>query len=273
MADKEPGGEEVAEAEVALEEGAAQAGNEEEQQQDEPEAIRTLASEMGWAPKDQFKGDPNDWKPASDFIKAGRDINRSLSRELKGVRDQVSRMERVSSELLRDKLAERDSYWAGIQAEAVKDGDQAKVNRAMEERIKIRDQRQAPTDETPPETADFMERNKAWFGTDPLATVRARQICQDLAKEGLPYAEQLRQTERAIRKEYPEHFAPAAKAPAAVQTGGARNANPSSRVKGFADMPAESQKMARSYLEDHGIPLEKYAESYWADQANQRRVG
>jgi hypothetical protein len=241
-------------------------------EEQEPEAVVTLASELGWKPKDQFRGDPDDWRPAADFIRASRDINQSLSRELRGVRDQVTRMERVSSELLRDKLAERDAYWASQQAKAVEDGDSAAVDRIVSKRIELR--QSAPVaDDTPPETVDFMERNKAWFGKDRLATLRAREVCGQLAKEGVSPAEQLRDAERAVRKEFPELFpAPAKQAPG-VQTATSRNATPANRRKGFADMPAESQQMAVQYQKDHGIPKEKFAESYWADVEKNRRVG
>jgi hypothetical protein len=276
VADEELSGTEAAEAEAApAEEGAPPAETTEttETEQEEPEPIRQLASELGWAPKESFKGDPNEWKPASDFIRASRDINRSLSRELRGVRDQVSRMERVSSQLLSDKLAERDAYWADVQSKAVEDGDQAAVNRAVNERIKLK-QSAPPTDPgPPPETHDFVQRNKAWYGVDPLATFRAQQVTEALAARGISADEQLRQAERAVRKEFPELFPPPPKPPAGVQTGAARNAAPSSRKKGFADMPAESQAMAKQYQKEHGIPLEKFAASYFADIENSRRVG
>jgi hypothetical protein len=270
MADEEL---DATEAEGALDapvEEAAETQQTEEQQ--EPEAVITLAAELGWKPKEEYRGDPNDWKPAADFIRASRDINQSLSRELRGVRDQVTRMERVSSELLRDKLAERDAQWAAKQAQAVEDGNNPEVDRIVSKRIELR--QMAPVvDDTPPETVDFMERNKAWFGKDRLATLRAREICGQLAKDGVPPAEQLRDAERAVRKEFPELFpAPAKQAPG-VQTATSRNANTASRRKGFADMPAESQQMAVQYQKDHGIPKEKFAESYWNDIEKSRRVG
>jgi hypothetical protein len=269
MADEELTAAEAEGAVVASEEEAAEAQQIEEQ---EPEAVVSLASELGWKPKDQYRGDPNDWKPATDFIRASRDINQSLSRELRGVRDQVSRMESVSSQLLRDKLAERDAYWANQQAEAVKDGDHAAVDRIVSERLKIR-QEAVPVDDTPPETQDFIERNKAWFGKDRLATMRAREICGQLAKDGVPPAEQLRDAERAIRKEYPELFPTPAKQAPGVQTATSRNASTTSRKKGFADMPSESQQMAISYEKEHGVKREKFAESYWADVEKGRRAG
>jgi hypothetical protein len=82
--------------------------------------------------------------------------------------------------------------------------------------------------------------------------------------------DQLAQVERAIRKEYPEHFTPAAKPPPSTQTGAARNANASNRQKGFADMPADSQRIALDFEKRLGVPKEQTAQSYWAEQGVKR---
>lgn len=246
---------------------------------DGSDPIAALASEMGWVPKDQFRGDESEWKPAADFIKAGRDISRSMSKELRSLRDEVSRVTRTSASLAEtiaaEKVAERDDYWRRVQQAAVEKGDQDTVEKAVAERAKLKVEASAPTDQAiPPETRDFVDRNKTWFHVDHLATMRAQEICDRLAKQGVSIPEQLAQAERAIRKEFPEHFPPPAKQPASVATATSRHANPSRKEKGYADMPAESQAMARDYLKRHGIPIETFAKSYWGDPANQeRKVG
>lgn len=246
-------------------------GENNEQQADPVEA---LAREIGWAPKDEFRGDETEWKPAAEFIKASRDINRSISRELRGLKEQFGRVTSVTDQIIADKIAERDAYWQNVHAKAVEDGDHVAASRAVEERIKLKDEAPKPHDNSiPPETEGFIERHKAWFGKDPLATTRAKQIAADLAKEGYDTAAQLAQVERAIKKEFPEHFAPPAKQPPGVQTAAQRNAGQGSGKKGFVDMPAESQALARDMLERQGVPLEDFARRYFIEQAKHRRVG
>jgi hypothetical protein len=282
VADEVPGGTAAAEAEESREE-VVEGQEQQQEEQAEPEAITALASEMGWVPRDQFRGDPDDWKPATDFIRTGKDIQRGLSRELRGVRDEVSRISRTSADLaeqVRERaVAERDAYWARVQAKGVEEGKQDVVDRAVDERMKIRVEAEkakdtAPDNGPPPETAAFVERHKAWFNVDSLATMRAQEICDQLAKRGVAIPEQLQQAERAIRKEFPELFPKSAKQPAGVQTGQSRSSGgSSSKARGYADMPAESQAMARDMLDRHGIPLEKTAESYWKEAEKQRKVG
>lgn len=248
-----------------------------EEQQVDP--IEALASEMGWTPQDQFRGPAEKWKPADEFIRASRDINQNLHREIRSLRDQFGRMEstsaRLTEQIVTDKLAERDAYWKRVHAQAVEKDDPALAERAVEERIKIATEAKtttsAPTNGMPPETAAFIERNKTWWDKDPLAQMRAQEICDQLAKRGVAIPDQLSQAERAIRREFPEHFPAPSKAPASTQTAASRAAATSRGKKGFADMPAESQAMARDYNKRHGIPLEKFAESYWGDM--ERKVG
>lgn len=236
-----------------------------------PDPIEALAAEMGWAPKDQFRGDADEWKPAAEFIRAGRDINRNLSKELRGLRDQVNRITTTSSQLLADKIAERDAYWAGQHAKAVEEGDVDAAERAATERFKLKQAQPDPASVKPPETVEFESRNQ-WFGKDPGATARAHEIAERLAKLGYDIPTQLTEVESTLRRERPELFPKAAKTPASVQTAATRSAQTSSRAKGFADMPSESQKMALEYEQRHGIKRDDFAKSYWADQAKQRRA-
>lgn len=249
---------------------------EEEPEQPEapaPDPIAELASKMGWAPKDQYRGDPDEWKPADEFILASKDINRNLSKELRSVRDGLSRMERTHSQILEDKLAEKDAYWRNVHARAVEEGNVELAERAMTERVTLKQAAPQPSNDMPSETQDFIARHKTWWEGDPLARVRAEEIAASLAQRGVPVPEQLRQVERAIKKEFPEHFPAPAKAPAAVQTSQTRNANVSSRVKGFSDMPSEAQRAAVEFERKHGIKRDGYAKSYWEDAGKSRRVG
>lgn len=238
----------------------------------QPDAIETLASEMGWVPEGEYRGD-REWKPAAEFIKAGHDITRTVSKQLRSVQDELRRVTSASSQILADELAKKDAHWQGVHRQAVEDGNVPLAERASEERSKLK--QQAPADNAePPETQDFRKRHSAWFGVDRVATMRAMEVAERSRQLGASPTEQLEDAERVIRQEYPKLFPVAAKRPAGVQTAAARNANNSSGKKGFADMPQASQDMAREYLSRHGVPLEKFAESYFADPANhERKVG
>jgi hypothetical protein len=168
-------------------------------------------------------------------------------------------MSGVTSQIIEDKVAERDAYWKSQFNQAVEDGDTEKANALLEQRPKPQSTDTGPD----PQVVEWVGKHP-WYNTDPLAQARAREISDRL--KHLPVPEQLKQVERAIRKEFPEHF-PKAKDPPGVQTGATRNANPSNRAKGFNDMPPASQQMARDMVKRHpDLTLEAIAKSYWTDK-------
>jgi hypothetical protein len=236
-------------------------------QQQQPDPYADLASEMGWKPKEQWQGPEDAWKPAKDFILAGRDINQSLSRELKGVREQIDRLTHTSSQIMQDKVAERDAYWQQQMTQAVEDGDTAKAL----ELAQRRPQAQPQNGGADPAVARWIADN-SWYDTHPRAKALAAEVSDRLARQGFDTATQLSEARAEVQQRYPELFGTPAKQPPATQTGASRNPAPSNRVKGFADMPQDSQRMAREYEKQFGVKPEDFAKSYWADQASQRSV-
>lgn len=238
-----------------------------EQPDDTPEPIANLAKELGWVPKEEFRGEPDKWKPAEQFIRDGREIQQSTSRELRSLREQFDRFGNVIETVAQDRVAAARTQWEAEMARAVEDGDtDAALKLARQEPVA----KAAPANGgADPAVAQWVSKNP-WFNADPLARARAEEVSNRLAH--LPVAEQLAQVERAIRKEFPEHFPAPAKPPPATQTGQSRNPNPSNRVKGFNEMPQASQQMARDMVKRHpDLTLEAIAKSYWADQEGVKR--
>lgn len=225
---------------------------------DTPEPIANLARDLGWTPKTEWQGDPDKWKPAEQFIRDGRDIQQSTARELRSVREQLDRIGNVTTSIVRDKVAERDAYWKQQFNQAVEEGD---TERAAELAAKCPTGEQQGPD---PVAAAWVAKNE-WFNTDPLAQARAKELSEKLSY--LPVADQLAQVERAIRKEFPEHFPAPAKPAPATQTAQGRNAIPGNRVKGFADMPQASQQAAIEMERLNGVKRDDFAKHYWANEA------
>jgi hypothetical protein len=220
-----------------------------------------LAAEMGWTPKDQWQGDPDKWKPADQFIRDGRDIQQTTSRELRAMREQVERLSSTSAQILQDKLAEQAAQWEARFNQAVEDGDTATAAKLAEQRPSAAPQQAVTAD---PTVQAWVAKNE-WFTKDPLAQARAAEISDRLKHLSVP--DQLAQVERAIRKEFPEHFPAPTKPPPATQTGATRAANPGNRVKGFADMPQASQQAALDFERLNNVPKDEFAKRYWANEA------
>lgn len=270
MAEETPALEEGKEPQGAPDTGAEEAPQT-EQADETPEAIVDLARKAGWTPKDEFKGNPEKWKPAEDYLLFGKDNARSMSREMRGLRDQIDRLSRTSATIMEDRLAAQEAHWKAVHEKAVKDDNFDLAERALGERVKITQAKASqPSNEQPPETAEFVERHKSWFGVDRLATLEAKQVAEALARDGEPVTVQLREAERAVKRKFPELFSQGKPAPGVAATR-TRTAGTTSREKKYADMPPESRAMADDYFRRHKLDKEDFAKSYWADAANQER--
>jgi hypothetical protein len=235
--------------------------------QQEADRLEQIAAKHGWSPKEQWKGDPEAWKPADAFIETTFDINKGFKRTIKGFEEQLAGVARATSTLMEDRLKERDDFWRTKHREAVEAGDVEAAEEALTERGKVQTQVQEAARAAPPrEAADFVERHASWWNKDIAATERAQELCDRFAKRGFSVGEQLTETERVLKKEYPELFPAAAKPQAQVSAPGSRTATTSNRAKGWNDIPAESRKILSEFGEKHSIPEAKLAESFWKQQ-------
>lgn len=228
----------------------------------EPVTLEGLAGEMGWRPKDDWKGDPTKWKPAHDFMRATVDVNHKLSNRLKGVEDQLARVARTSVSITEREVAKERDRLVKEREEAFDAGDREAFVRADRELAKVVEVAAPPV---PDETHSFVERNANWFQKDKEATAWAVNRANELASTGLGPARQLAIVEREAKAMFPEFFEaekPKAKA-APLNTPGARSAV--SAKKGFASLPADAQKAALDFEAKRGINREEYAKIYYEE--------
>lgn len=232
--------------------------DEDQQEEREPTASE-IAARMGWRPKDEWQGDPEAWKPADKFILDGGDIQKTTSRELKAVRDQLDRIGNVTETIIQDKVAQARSEWEAKIRQAAIDGDEEATLALARQQPGAPQQRNGAD----PTVAAWVAQ-RPWMNTDPAAAAVARAVSEQYAS--LPVERQLEEAEKAVRARFPEHFPRAAKDPPATQTGSSRKAAPSNKIKGFADMPDDAQKLARDYEDRLNVKKEDFAKSYWRNR-------
>ncbi|MFV2058128.1 MAG: hypothetical protein ACC707_16805, partial [Thiohalomonadales bacterium] len=54
----------------------------------EENQIEERAFKMGWVPKEDFKGNPDMWRPAADFVERGETMIPFLNRRIRGLEQQ-----------------------------------------------------------------------------------------------------------------------------------------------------------------------------------------
>ncbi len=244
-----------------------------EQPEEEPDPVAGIAQEMGWVPKEKFKGKEDDWKPAAEYIREGKTIQKTMARDLKDMRHQMDTMAKTSSAILQERLNDERQRIAQQYQQAVEDGDPDKAWKASNRLQEINTQEQQAHNQGPaPEAQEWVQRN-AWFNTHPIATAMAMKVADLHAQQGQPAYKQLEAAEHEVRRAYPELFGQARqdKAAPSVASPGSRSASPSNKSKGFSDMPRPAQDVARDMV-DRGVikSVDDYSRNYWASEGKAR---
>lgn len=267
MADEEQNAPEDGELTSAppAEDGGQQPPPEDDGEPPAPPSIEDIAREIGWMPREEFRGDPAQWRPADEFIRQGHQIQRGLSRDLKELRSSVDTITATNSQMMRDALARQKNELLARYEQAVDEGDPAAAFRLSQEITTVDSKLRTPAapQGPSPDALAFAERHASWFNKDPLATERAVKLCARLEAEGYSEAYQLAAAEKTIKEEFPNLFRQQKAAPGVNQPG--RPVARSNGKQGFAQLPPEAQKAATRFAEEHGIPKDVYAANYFAN--------
>jgi len=250
---------------VVLDDTSADETVQDESEPPAPPSIEDLASSMGWTPKDSWRGSPDKWRPAHEFLRKTVDYNHNLKSSVDSLKAQIDNISRTSGELLAQRIEEERAKLRGEWQEAFEEGNAEKFQQ-VDAKLKQLDAKAQPAPQsTPPEVQDFVERNSTWFQKDKEATAWAINRADELARQGLSPAKQVQIVEREAKGLFPEYFEqpkPKAKeAPLSVP--GARGSRPA--AKGFAALPPEAKKIAAD-LEARGVgSKEDYARIYFEE--------
>lgn len=239
--------------------------------------IIAKAEKMGWTPKDQFKGDPDKWRPADEFVERGENM-------LPLLRSQVKRQERQIAELsatVKDftehlSKTEKRAYDKALadlkeaRAAAIKAGDGETFDKVDDAIADLKDKmkpREAPQNDgaiPPEEFATWLARNP-WANDKKLQHV-GHGIAEALVADG----ETARGTDlldlvaKEIKQRYPEKFENPRRNTAAAVEGAAPPRK--SGGKTYADLPAEARaacdRMARNGYADKPKEMAEFKAAY-----------
>lgn len=238
---------------------------------DDP-AVVALAQEIGWTPREEYDGPPEKWKPASEFIRAGRDYQRAYREQIDGLNRKIDTIARTSASIVEDKVRERVAELAQRHQKAVDDGDPEKAFELASEISTITSNVGGPPQPSP-EAQSWVERNSTWFQKPghELASIRAVELTNMLARQGVTdERKQLAIVDQQMKKEFPELFKGGLngrKPAAGVNHPSGRGSGVSNRQRGFSDLPLEAQKIARDMAERGVITdVDSYAKNYFANE-------
>lgn len=194
--------------------GAGEGGGNEGPSQE----VISKASEMGWVPKDKFRGDPERWVDADEYVRKGEEVmpilranNKKLNEQL-SLRDQQLQETRAQLDELKESLtvlqevqtrestARIDRQIKTVQRQI----EEARAERETDRVLELTDQLEeltaekgklaAPKEEKPsgssaaPSTAVKQEISawqdeNTWYGTNVIKTALADSISQKLRRD------------------------------------------------------------------------------------------
>lgn len=263
-----------------------------------PDAVIAEAKEMGWREKEKFKGNPDDWRPADEFVKRGKEIlpivNKTnadqrkrieaLEKMVAGHGDTVKRLEKMhEAGVERAKAQVHAEYKAQVKkaaslgdedavdkAEEVRDKELAKIDKAAEKAETKKTEAAVSTD---PEVVRWAEENKDWLSDKKLQR-HAIAIYDDVA-EDMPGASELKrfqEVKKRMVQQFPDKFGEEAeeeepKRKGSRVEGGSREAGGVSNGSGthWSKVPQEARPQAHKDVAAKLYPnLEEWAKVFLA---------
>jgi hypothetical protein len=242
-------------------------------------AIETAARDMGWRPKDEFKGPEDKWVDAGEYLRRGQEVlpivradNRRLrdslsahEKELKELKDVVAEnrasmaeFAEFHTELLQSRLKEQRIRLTAELRQARDEGDEGKIadleDRIDENRQAARDaaakaKTPTPASRHPDPTADPIFRAWAdksdWMNgtsaSDLAKQGAAQRFGQEAARQGLTGQKFFDYIDAQIETTFG-----APRSPTSKTEDGGRPAGGSAARGAFAALPADAQAHARA---------------------------
>jgi len=231
----------------------------------------STAAEMGWVPKDEYRGDPNKWVDAETFVNRGnksgpilKERNEHLIKEIQTLKSEFAKHKEVTEQFKAFQAEQRERREAEYKvqiselrlqkSEAIRNGDGDAVN-DIDDRIdaikdRARDVKIPPqqTQVAPHPDFDSWQAENSWFNSDKKMKAYAVEVAMELREkgdqsEGRVFFDKVKE---ALRKDFPSKFGnPNRSKPGAVETGSVS----SYKGKTFNDIPADERKVIKSFIE------------------------
>lgn len=238
------------------------------------------ASKIGWTPKEHFKGDPDKWVSAKEFLRRGEEQLPLVKAELRRTQDRLANLEK-SAKMLADhhRKTEELAYQRALKdlrkerAEAISSLDGERVNEIDDKIEELRTKGAKNTSAEAAETPEFFNdwvRDNDWVkSAEGQATAEA--LAAKFAKtnpELVGKPEILAKITEEARKRYPELFPelsnPRRAQPAAVASGSPAKAK---AKKTIADLPADAREACRDFVKRGYMTEAEYIKDYFGEQA------
>jgi hypothetical protein len=185
-----------------------------------------VAKSKGWKPREEFEGDPKDWRDAKTFLEKGEllDAIKALKKSDKENREMIEKLNKHNQAIEELSFKKALAALKEEQRAAVEVGN---VERAAELTDKIVEMSvplvaKPKGPEQPVELTEFLERNKGWFNNstpeNAAMSAYATQLESHIVKQdpSLSPRDVLMRVEASVRTKFPSKFRSSERAAPAV---------------------------------------------------------
>jgi hypothetical protein len=231
------------------------------------------ARKAGWRPKEEYKGNPKNWKDYKEFNAVGEKITSKLTSKIDNLAEDNRKQREMINKLIAAqgtiaKQAKEDAIAALTKQriEAIEDGD---VRRVEDIDGKLDEVKKSQVLEPEPErpkiddaVTEFVEAESSWFNENNPAMVRYAVAAEQTERQlgNSDAADIMAKVKQAVMARFPDKFTQEKKAPARKATQPAFEsgtpARRQSKVIRLSDFPKEVQDIA-NYFEKSGIMSKK----------------
>jgi hypothetical protein len=255
-----------------------------------PNEAEARARRLGWVAKDEFRGDPEHWRDADEFLKRGETIlplalrnNDRLQRRLDTLETELRETKESAKALVEfTSKSEQRAYErakreieAGIE-QAAANADAGAVRTQMERLDALnkeytpepakKTETQQQTIQIDPEIQDWITK-ETWFNRDRALNGYAIDQFETIQRDkpGLTTAEVLAETKRRAVEKFPEKFGinPNRENAAAVASPSGGNGATRKNAKNYDNLPPDAKKACDKFVKTiPGYTKEKYCADY-----------
>ena len=235
------------------------------------------ALDGGWVPKDQWKGDPNSWRPARDFNDRGEFFKRIDRLEHKN-KELNQALTFLTEQHKRTYLNGFNNAIAQLRSQrdkALEEGDNLSAQRIndkiedVKDRAKVAQATVVTPSTTPEPTATYTSwaSKNTWYTQDKVLTKYAEAVGATFKEENpsSSEAEMLRAVETEVKREFPHKFVPKG-APSPEGTGrgtGPRSGNNTGKYASIeANLSSEERSIMNTMMKSAGMTKEEYFKMY-----------
>jgi len=227
------------------------------------------ASKEGWAPQDQWKGDPERWKTAEQFVKDGEKIVPILKSKVDRLESRVNEVlasNKKFNEFTQRSIAkekkEKESLIRELEAakaQAITDGDGVAAVKADNDIQELRTEVQP--DRPDPLVEEWLGENQ-WYKTNDKLAIFADGIAERIVNEGYTGKAYFNELTRRVKEAHPNEFENKNRSkPQPVETSGEKAVDSNERT--FDKLPPDAKKAYKEFKRDiPGFTKEQFVDQY-----------